>query len=194
MPITIEPTAATTIVATVLAPTGNPAAFRMAGLTMMMYAIATNVDVPPRMSFRMVETLSCAETCHREPPELRRRSRSSVGRSKDPLPVNPERVAAFEQGKHAGVLRPPCGVPRVALQRLRRLRMTALLGQDPRQCRDRGGVLRELFWIDFVERVGVRVVVVEIVQRLGDEAEARNAGLRQRVGVRADFRRDFETI
>src|SRR3954454_17735840 len=131
----MKPTAATTIVATGLAPTGSPAAFRMAGLTTMMYAMATNVDVPPRMSFRMVETLSCA-------------------------------------------------------RRLRRV----LLRQNPRQRRDGRRVLRQFFRVDFVERVGVGVVVVEIVQRLGDEAEARNAGLRQRIDIRADFFGDFEAI
>src|SRR5436305_12590432 len=67
----IEPTAATTIVATVLAPIGSPAAFRMAGLTMMMYAIATNVEVPPRMSFRMV---------FHPHPALRRRISGHTGR------------------------------------------------------------------------------------------------------------------
>src|SRR3954454_14338600 len=41
--------------ATVLAPTGRPAAFRMAGLTTMMYAMATKVVAPPRMSFRMAD-------------------------------------------------------------------------------------------------------------------------------------------
>jgi hypothetical protein len=39
-------------VATVLAPTGKPANFRIAGLTTMMYAIARNVVVPPMISMR----------------------------------------------------------------------------------------------------------------------------------------------
>src|SRR5438067_4424077 len=69
-----------------------------------------------------------------------------------------------------------------------------LLRQNPRQRRDRGRVLRQLFWIDLVERVRVRVVVIEIVQRLGDQAEAGNAGLRQRIDVGARFLGDFEPI
>src|ERR1051326_5268224 len=52
-PMRNEPAAATTIVATVLAPVGSPAARRMAGLTTMMYAIARNVVVPPRSSVRV---------------------------------------------------------------------------------------------------------------------------------------------
>src|SRR4051812_22387347 len=56
----------------------------MAGLTTMMYAMATNVDVPPRMSFRMVETLSRAEATWDESPKrhktgFARNARRSVG-------------------------------------------------------------------------------------------------------------------
>src|SRR6476661_2862725 len=50
----IEPTAATRIVATVLAPTGSPAAFRIAGLTTMMYAIARKVLAPASTSVRNI--------------------------------------------------------------------------------------------------------------------------------------------
>src|SRR6266851_936586 len=54
MPISSDPIAATRIVATVLAPAGSPANFRMAGLTTMMYAIARNVVTPPMTSIRAV--------------------------------------------------------------------------------------------------------------------------------------------
>src|SRR5438067_221339 len=66
---------------------------------------------------------SAVSGCHPEPPKLRRRSRSSVGRSKDPLPANPERAAASHDASTLGgpstVLR-DSGFASV----LRRLRMT----------------------------------------------------------------------
>jgi hypothetical protein len=43
------------IVATIDAPKGIPAASRIFGLTMMMYAIVTNVVSPARISCLMVE-------------------------------------------------------------------------------------------------------------------------------------------
>ncbi len=57
-PMSSEPATATTIVATVLGPTGSPAFSRMAGLTTMMYAIARNVAAPPSTSARTEEPRS----------------------------------------------------------------------------------------------------------------------------------------
>src|SRR2546425_9203822 len=54
------PTSAVRIVATVLGPTGMPAADKMAGLTTMMYAIVTNVVAPPRSEEHTSELQSLA--------------------------------------------------------------------------------------------------------------------------------------
>src|SRR5438093_7650991 len=59
-----DPIAATRIVATVLAPIGNPAAPRIAGLTTMMYAIARNVVTPPMISVRMDISHALLERAH----------------------------------------------------------------------------------------------------------------------------------
>src|SRR5271167_1084738 len=46
-PITSVPTTAVITVATIEGPSGIPAAFKMAGLTAIMYDIVTNVRAPP---------------------------------------------------------------------------------------------------------------------------------------------------
>ena len=51
-PITTVPNAAERIVATMEGPFGIPAASRIAGLTMMMYAIVRKVVIPANVSFR----------------------------------------------------------------------------------------------------------------------------------------------
>src|SRR4051794_22661095 len=62
--------------------------------------------------------------CHPEPPELRRRSRSSGGRSKDPLPGNPAGRRCSNEASTWGVLRPSSATS-ASPTSLRRLRMTA---------------------------------------------------------------------
>src|SRR5205085_5288431 len=52
-PMRNVPNAAVRIMATVEGPIGIPAAARMAGLTTMMYAMETNVVMPPTTSLRM---------------------------------------------------------------------------------------------------------------------------------------------
>ena len=53
-PITSVPTTAVITVATIEGPSGMPAAFRMAGLTAIMYDIVTNVVTPASISRRNV--------------------------------------------------------------------------------------------------------------------------------------------
>jgi hypothetical protein len=52
--MTIQPKAAVRIVAAMQASYGMPAAFRIAGLTMIMYAIEMKVTIPAVTSLRMV--------------------------------------------------------------------------------------------------------------------------------------------
>src|SRR5689334_1333672 len=66
--------------------------------------------------------------------------------------------------------------------------------QNPGQRGDRGNVGAEVLRLDLVERVGRRVVVVEVVERLGNEAEAGHARLGERRGVRAGLAFGREAI
>ena len=77
--------------------------------------------------------------------------------------------------------------------RARRENLQTLFREHIRQRRDRGRVLRERFRIDLVERVGGRVVEVEVVTRIGHEAEAGHAGIGQRRRVGAGVLGAVET-
>ncbi len=57
-PITSVPTIAVMMVATIEGPSGMPAAFRIAGLTAIMYDIVTNVVTPASTSRRNVVPLA----------------------------------------------------------------------------------------------------------------------------------------